>query len=261
MGTQSRGRARMLGVGMAWMQCEAFGKKEVLCSPGNGKRALSSADLQATNCRFFNPEHELDELDDPFTYAATMCTNDIEAFRRMDNHQQLAGAVARSYSSLTALQQLPVPRTDAVVCADKSEVVSSISNSTAQAVLGKYDMESGVKFVGEILEVGTKKSPAACAAECGLSENCTGFTYIEVPADTWSLGDRADVEVVSVVAGSVVATAQASFAGASDVEVDTLLSTTPINFPQAFKQLYNVNGEPSIFVKDASGRTADCRIS
>eukprot|EP00798_Chlamydomonas_sp_ICE-L_P009264 gene9264-16414_t len=30
-----------------------------------------------------------------------------------------------------------------------------------------------------------------------------------------SLGDKADVEVVSVVAGSVVATAQASFAGAS----------------------------------------------
>eukprot|EP00798_Chlamydomonas_sp_ICE-L_P009257 gene9257-16407_t len=243
--------------------CALF--SEVFCSPGNSK--------------FFNPEHEMDALDDPFTYAATTCTNDIEAYCRMDNHQQLSGAVARSYSSLTALQQLPVPRTGAVLWADKSEVVSSISDSTAQAVLGKYDIESGVKFVGEILEVGTKKSSAACAAQCGLSENCTGFTYIEVPTDTWvtgsqeerpqqciivvqlakaqsgikkqaavavrqfdmifdmdyaavmgnmdkfkedvkaalleSLGDKADVEVVSVVAGSVVATAQASFAGAS----------------------------------------------
>eukprot|EP00798_Chlamydomonas_sp_ICE-L_P019371 gene19372-26020_t len=385
----------------------------ILVTEGNQVTRTTSSPTECWNlCEalgdgFFNLEHDMDALDDPFTYAATTCTNDIEAYRRMDNHQQLSGAVAcwadwetgvdiatspfqasqalsaldchsrcrllsscdlsvysvldvlngtcyqRSYSSLTALQQLPVPRTGAVLCADKSEVVSSISDSTAQAVLGKYDIESCVKFVGEILEVGTKKMSAACAAQWGLSENCTGFTYIEVPADTWvtgsreerpqkcimfgdiqykqngtsvlanmpngklgqwqfyaeqefvqlakaqsgikkqtavavrqfdvifdmdyaavmgnmdkfkedvkaamleSLGDKADVEVVSVVAGSVVATAQASFAGASGVDDDAFLSATPVTFPQAFKQLYNVNSEQSLSRKEADSTLGD----
>eukprot|EP00798_Chlamydomonas_sp_ICE-L_P009263 gene9263-16413_t len=166
--------------------------------------SLEPADLAGpSNCRFFNPEHEMDALDDPFTMQPLHAPTTLRPIGAMDNHQQLSGAVARSYSSLTALQQLPVPRTGAVLWADKSEVVSSISDSTAQAVLGKYDIESGVKFVGEILEVGTKKSSAACAAQCGLSENCTGFTYIEVPTDTWVTGSQEERPQQCIMFGDI----------------------------------------------------------
>eukprot|EP00798_Chlamydomonas_sp_ICE-L_P030945 gene30945-36001_t len=164
--------------------CTLF--SSLFCSPGNGKRALNEDDLKNTKCRFFNPDHEYDGFDDPFSYAATTCTKDIQTYRRIDTHQSLSGAETvsvRCYSGWdlrgTGIMSSPFQASNALTamdCHSRCQLVSSCSFS----VYHSSEVFNGTCYQRSFDVAATKdQQPLPLESSIVCSDNSQMISYLD----------------------------------------------------------------------------------